>query len=262
MVALVTLLAVAVGLLGVLVAGLLRTHAEILRALHDLDVNLDPSRPGTTEGRAPRRRAQAGLAGPGHRVATGSDLAGTNPGGDAVSVAVLGPGRMTLLAFLTSSCLTCRGFWEAFDGDAIDVPGRSRLVVVTKGPEAESPAALRRLAPRSVPTVLSSEAWEAYGVPVAPYFVLVEGTTGQVVGEGAAATWDQVRNLMGQSLADAGLVDTDVAAEPGQGGADHRAASGGEARAGRVDAELRAAGIEPGHPTLHPLDQPGGPVPR
>ena len=43
MVALITLLAVAVGLLSLLVVGLLRSHAEILRALHDLGVDLDPS---------------------------------------------------------------------------------------------------------------------------------------------------------------------------------------------------------------------------
>ena len=42
MVVLVTLLAVAVGLLSLLVAGLLRSHAEILRSLHELGVDLDP----------------------------------------------------------------------------------------------------------------------------------------------------------------------------------------------------------------------------
>jgi hypothetical protein len=37
-------LTVAVALLGLLVAGLLRAHAEVLRALHQLGVDLDPSR--------------------------------------------------------------------------------------------------------------------------------------------------------------------------------------------------------------------------
>jgi len=37
---LVTVEAVAIGLLGLLVAGLLRSHAEVLRALHDLGAGL------------------------------------------------------------------------------------------------------------------------------------------------------------------------------------------------------------------------------
>jgi hypothetical protein len=241
-VVLVTLLTVVVALLAVLVAGLLRTHAEILRALHDLDVNLDPA-----QADPPARRTQAGIAAPGERATAGFDLTGATPVGEAVHIAVLGADRLTLLAFLSSTCLTCRGFWEAFTEPALDVPGDARLVIVTKGLEAESESALRKLAPRTVPTVLSSDAWTNYGVPVAPYFVLVDGLTGEVVGEGAAASWDQVRNLMGQSLADAGL-----AVRRGRIARDR---SDGGARAAQVDDALRAAGIGPGHPSLHP---PGG----
>ena len=47
--ALVTLLAIAVGLLGVLVVGLLRSHAEVLRRLHELGA-------GVYERRRRRRR--------------------------------------------------------------------------------------------------------------------------------------------------------------------------------------------------------------
>ena len=43
MVALVVLLTIVVALLGVLVAGLLRSHAEVLRTLHDMGVVLDLS---------------------------------------------------------------------------------------------------------------------------------------------------------------------------------------------------------------------------
>jgi uncharacterized membrane protein len=43
MAVLVTMLAVVLALLALLVAGLLRSHAEILRALHQPGVNLDPA---------------------------------------------------------------------------------------------------------------------------------------------------------------------------------------------------------------------------
>ena len=81
---------------------------------------------------------------------------------------------------------------------ACPCPGGARLLVVTKGSEAESPATIRKLAPTGVHTVLSSAAWSDYRIPVAPYFVLVDGTSGDVIGEGAAATWEQVRDLMAQ----------------------------------------------------------------
>ncbi len=50
MTALVVVEAVAIALLSLLVAGLLRSHAEILRSLHDFGVDLDPSLPKRTTG--------------------------------------------------------------------------------------------------------------------------------------------------------------------------------------------------------------------
>src|SRR6266508_1266809 len=79
------------------------------------------------------------------------------------------------------------------------------LLVVLKGAEAESVAAARKLAPPDVEVVMSSEAWETYGVPVAPYFVYVDGPSGDIVGEGAAATWAQIVSLIERSLEEAGL---------------------------------------------------------
>ena len=51
----------------------------------------------------------------------------------------------------------------------------------------ESPSRLRDLAPADVPVVMSSQAWEDYGVTMSPYFVLV-GADGEVRGEGAASS--------------------------------------------------------------------------
>jgi hypothetical protein len=186
--ALVLLLALAVALLGVLVAGLLRSHAEILRALHELGVN-------PAEDRAPRV--------PGERSAdaTAVDVVGTDPDGNAVHIAVGGAPQRTLLSFLTTSCLTCRTFWNDFADPKLDVPANARLVIVTKDPDEEQEAAIVELAPELVPTVRSSATWSAYGVTVAPYFLLVDPALG-VIGEGAATTWPHVRDLLAQAVAD------------------------------------------------------------
>ena len=257
-VALIVLLAMAVGFLGLLVAGLLRSHAEILRGLHDLGVNLDPDMDRDSPASPARRpfETASGVPEPrpgGSRV---FDVAGRDPFDEAVTVAVAGTEHLTLLAFLSSTCLTCRGFWEALGVGGLEVPAGARPVIVTKGIEAESESALRKLAPRGVTTVLSSDAWRDYEVPVAPYFVLADGTTGNVIGEGAASSWDQVRNLMEQSLADAGL-----AAERGRRVTDGERAEAarhsGAAREARIDAELLAAGITPDDPSLFLPPIPG-----
>jgi hypothetical protein len=117
----------------------------------------------------------------------------------------------------------------------------TRLVVVTKGPEAESESRLRDLAPAGVALVQSTEAWTDYEVPVSPYFVLVDGPSGSVIGEGSAASWGQVGSLMSQALADAGSRRPDFI-------------DNGELRA---DAELRRAGIHPGDPSLYHDERPG-----
>ena len=80
---------------------------------------------------------------------------------------------------------------------------------------------------------MSSDAWQDYRVPGAPYFVLVDGATGRIAGEGSAQTWHQVASLMGSAGGDA------------------------SPRERLVDAELGAAGILPGDPWLyHPLYHP------
>ncbi|MEY2455717.1 MAG: hypothetical protein QOK06_811 [Acidimicrobiaceae bacterium] len=250
MTVLVTILAVAVGLLAILVAGLLRTHAEILRSLHDLGVGLEPDTSAAT--RRPPLRTQPGVTRP--REASGGagfDVTGTSLAGEAVHIAVAGTDHLTLVAFLSSTCLTCQRFWTAFAEPGLAIPGGARLVVVTKELGSESESALRRLAPPAVTTVLSDRAWDAYAVPGAPYFVLVDGTTGDVVGEGSSSSWEQVRALLSQAMADTGL-----AAERGQrvndGPVAARARRDGAAREARVDEDLRAAGIGPGDPSLRP----------
>jgi hypothetical protein len=94
---------------------------------------------------------------------------------------------------------------------------------------------LRDLAPPDLPVVLSSDAWENYSVPGSPYFVLVDGASGSVRGEGTGATWPQVFSLITQATNDAAIaLGDDLATDI------------------RIDRELLAHGIRPGDPSLYP----------
>ena len=198
MAVLVALLTVVVALLTVLVAGLLRSHALLLRALHDLGVAPDTSaapRVGDVSRPAARFEPRAAL-----------DIAGVTPSGDVASIAVVGARHSTLLAFLTSTCTMCAEFWSVFpDATRYPVPGDARLVVITKGEEAESPTRLRTLATAGVPVVMSSAAWDAYDARFAPHFAYVDGPSGQIVVEGMAATWDDLVGMLRQAPADPGI---------------------------------------------------------
>ena len=269
MAVLVTLLAVVLALLALLVAGLLRSHAEILRELHGLGIDMDPARGDahdhgavTTAVDAPtaRRDRVRSKDVPKRPSRSGADLVGTSPTLDAVSVAVTGVQHFTLLAFLSSGCGSCLDFWDAFrDEGPVEIPGDARLVCVTKDPSEESVAHIQRLAPHDVPTVMSSAAWTAYDVPVAPFFVLVDGPSGEVVGEGAANEWGHVQSLLRNALDDAGLLDRKGRVKPGA----RMRANADIAREQRADRDLLAAGIRPGDPSLFsiPDDAPGVPSP-
>jgi hypothetical protein len=220
----VSVLTIAVALLAVLVVGLLRSHAEVLRRLHELgagvyEEDLPDTRP-LVPLTGPDIRTRDGVAPPREADTPARDVAGVTPAGEAVAVGVAGAPHSTLLAFLTSGCSTCAGFWAAFaDGVAHELPAMggegTRLVVVTRGAESESPAEVHRLAPPGVLTIMSSQAFDDYAVPVNPYFILVDGPGGRVVGEGAAATWSQVAGLLDRAAADqAGLGVLDDPGDP------------------------------------------------
>ncbi|MDQ1403562.1 MAG: hypothetical protein QOG03_1878 [Actinomycetota bacterium] len=256
MAALVVIEAVAIALLGLLVAGLLRSHAEILRSLHHLGVGVgDEARSAIPVQAAP---GVASVRQPGEPFAAAADVAGSTLSGDAVHVGIAATDHVTLLAFLSSGCLTCAGFWDAFrHPDTLGLPDGVRLVIVTRSADEESPSRLSPMAPAGTPVVMSSPAWDDYNVPGSPYFVLVDGRRGGVVGEGAAGEWSQVRSLLAQALGDAGPPPRPgrvAATNPGLAQADAE-------REARADAELMAAGIHPGHPSLHPpvLDADGEP---
>ena len=251
MTVLVVVLLLVVLLLGVLVAGLLRSHAEILRALHDLGVNLDDGHTGPrtfdVSDRGSQEVNESGLAVPvAGPLPVAQDLRGVTPEGDAVQVALLGANQPTLLAFLSSGCTTCLDFWSELARHRGAPAGvGARVVAVTKGPDAESPSAVAELAPPDVVTIMSTEAYEDFGVGVAPYFVLVDARRG-VIGEGAARTWSQLAGLLEKAVAD-GV----VAGGGAQGALSRRDVLSGRARRDLVDDELARAGIIPGDPSLY-----------
>ena len=257
MTAVVVLLALAVGVLGVLVVGLLRTHAEILRRLSELGAGVydDDGAEASAAGgiRSPVEiRTRPGVPEPRDQAepvtATAFDVSGVTPDGSAVAAGVVGRDHTTLLAFLSSGCGTCADFWRAFgDGAGTRLPGRdARSRDRDQGADARERARGRRVgAPgrhdRHVRLRLRQ-------LPRAgqPLFVLVDGPSGNVVGEGAAASWAQVANLLAQAAADAGH-DLDAPLTPSPAGR-----LTGPERSRRADDELRAAGIGPGHPSLYP----------
>lgn len=252
MLVLVVIESVVLALLALLVAGLLRSHAEILRTFHDLGVGRDPLAGSgiTMPVQAPLRARTATGAG---SVAT--DIAGSTPGGDAVVVGVAGAAQPTLLAFLSSGCITCRHFWETLAAPRLQLPGGARLIIVTMGSEAESESAIAKLAPPEVTVVMSSDAWDAYEVPGSPYFVFVEGQSGRLVGQGTAPEWDQVVRLMTEA-GDDGALDASRAASDARTQRAERRKLDDRAREARADEMLMAAGIYPGHPSLYPATDP------
>lgn len=236
MTALDGVLVAAIALLGLLVIGLLKSHAEILRQLHELGA-------GRQEGDG--HTIPVGLASGASAGTAAHDVAGRTPTGEAAAVAVVGVAHDTLLAFLSSGCLTCAGFWDALGaGGTTGLPAHMRVVAVTKDAGEESESAIRSLASGQT-VVMSTQAWFDYEVPGSPYFVHVNGTTGRVSGEGTASTWDQVVSLVSRAAADASRPRAGARFPAGRSGED------------RVDEELTAAGILPGDPSLYPTLPPG-----
>ena len=166
-------LALCVALLAVLVASATRRVARVERVVEQVSSAARPVGPPP-----PREPLVGGAAPP----VTGVDLSGRQAGAEL-------SGRV-LLAFLTGSCAPCRAFWSGLADD--QDPGLP-VVVVTPSPATESPRGLSRVAGATTSVVMSSEAWLAYRVRGAPWFVLVE--EGLVLAEGRAESWEELTAL-------------------------------------------------------------------
>lgn len=263
MTALVVVLGLVVAVLALLVVGLLRSHAEILKRLHDLGAGVEPGQP-TSQPASPTAtpvtsredfQVMPQVPSPPDREAFGgaADLVGVGAGGaDALSVRIIGVEHDTIVAFLSSGCITCQKFWDAFAKPRkLKLPSGTRIVVVTKGPEAESASSVASLAPASFPTVMSTQAFTDYDVPGSPYFVYVHGPSGRVRGEGTGPDWEQVSSLLAQATVDAGLATALSGRQVAKPDAD-------AAREERIDRELFEAGVAPGDPSLFSVTPPDG----
>jgi len=240
---------VILAVLCVLVAGLLRGYAAVLRRLHQLDGGAEARPAG-----APPFRTAAGVVEPvtGQQIegrdswAEAHDIDGVTLAGEIVSVRTVGVEHDTILAFLSSSCEGCAGFWhELGQPGSWTTPQGSRLLVVSKGPEDESPSVLSQLCPDGVDLVMSSQAWADYAVPGSPYVVVADGHTGRVKGEGSGSSFSQVGGLIRQSVDDSR--HPAMAHKPD---ADRR-------RERDIDRILLAAGIGPQDESLYAPTQRG-----
>jgi hypothetical protein len=252
-VALVSAETVLLAVVLVLVVGLLRSNAELMRRLGRAADETTPGSGGQNRVAAARlpdgvplpaassagRATSARRASSPSRAARAAPIAGTTPDGDAIKLDFDGATEPTLLAFLSSGCASCGEFWETLAQPLL--AEHVQTVIVTHGPDRERRARLRSLAPDGVPVVMSSQAWDEYGVPGSPYFVLVDGA---IAGEGVATTWPALSSLVNDAIEDQ---------------LDARAPT----RAQTIEATLAAAGIGPGHPSLRPetlpVQPPDGP---
>lgn len=243
---------VVLAVLAFFVVALVYSYAGLLRRVEALDA---PGPPGEGALRAGGLRGGPDDGG----GSDASDVSGVTPDGSAVVAAVDGARHATLLAFLSSGCTGCRTFWQGVGaGDGPTLPAGVRLVVVTKGPSDESPSAVAALAPPGVDVVMSSEAWRDYRVPGSPYFVLVDGPSGSVLGGGTGPGWREVLDLMRLATGDAGAArHSGPPAGPPAAARERTAGAttvGGREREREqaIDEVLLGAGITPGHPSLYP----------
>ena len=245
MTAMIVGLTLVVALLAVLVAGLLRANAEVIRSLHQMGVNLGPDAPASPPLRHPGCPSYPGPTDAGDVI----DLVGDHPRGDAISLAVSGVRHDTLIAFLTSGCQTCRGFWDSFQrgrrmsrrgpAGGGDPGARSRVA----GHDRQPGRPRRRRRP-------GGDVHRGLGAlrrPVRSVFRVRLGAGGRVVGEGVAAGWEEVRRLVANAVADGTTSPPSAAPAALPGVATGRPRSRADrARDQAVDQALEDAGIPAG----------------
>jgi hypothetical protein len=194
MTAIVTVETLVLALVILLLAGLLRSHAELLRVVTHLEGLLGtPSEPAAAE-----------LAASTASLDRAPDLIGDTLQRGRYRIPLTPSSKNTLIAFLSSGCSTCGDFWREFRESAdLRLPAHVQLVIVAKDRMYEAVSQLRKVAPEGIPMLLSSQAWTDYHVPVSPYFVYVDGATGRIHGSGSAETWDQAISLLADAVEDA-----------------------------------------------------------
>ena len=109
---------------------------------------------------------------------------------------------------------------------------------------------------------MSNQAWLDYSVPGAPFFVMVQGGTSKIIGEGTTKTWNQLRDLVNQAAADVGIDERSnfgksgsfvTSLPPNASSGENQLARplGAREREARADLELAKSGIYPGDDSLY-----------
>jgi hypothetical protein len=138
-----------------------------------------------------------------HPATVGHDLVGVDPGGAPQSVGMTTGAGAVCVLFLSSSCQGCRDLWEGMGALRGALGPDVRVVVATRGPEAEDAAAVARLAAsgagdRVTEVVMSSQAYLDYGVAGPPFYAVTVGADVRTEGVawGVSETAEAVRGAL------------------------------------------------------------------
>ena len=223
---------VVVILLGMLVVGLLRSHADVLQRLESAGTGLGEEGQDHASSHITLTRKEPTPI-PELRVA------GTTPSGEPLVTSLSGGAEPTLVAFLSTTCSSCTPFWDGLESSRMYFGGQPhRVLVVTLGETEESPTRAQALAKPGADVVMSSAAWKDFEVPGAPFFVLVEPGTNRVIGEGTATTYESLIEFLTDATNDQQW-DLEVGGSLAN-------------EENRIDTDLRQAGILPGDARLYP----------
>jgi hypothetical protein len=106
------------------------------------------------------------------------DVVGVATDGAPRTIALAETAAPFLLLFLSADCDGCRDLWAALPALEAGLEGRARLVVLTKSPGSEDPAAVAALAGAAlerpgIELIMSGAAFAEYRA-AAPFFVVVD----------------------------------------------------------------------------------------
>jgi hypothetical protein len=239
-----TALILVVALQMLFVLGLLRSHAELLTRISQLE---NQSRDTSPAQPSALTAMPDGVVPMPERVDSTaiSAVVGIDPNLQPFNLKLSEASEAyVLLSFLSTTCLTCLDIWR----DIIETgtpAGRieageqaAEVLLILKGREEENLGKVRALAADTpVPVVMSGDAWSELSVPGSPYFSLIDARTGSVVGAGSAQSWEQLRSLASDAMLELAVVAG-------------TAADGYRSIIEREDEALRSAGILPGDPSL------------
>ena len=85
-------------------------------------------------------------------------------------------------------------FWKKLADGGVEDLDPTRVIIVAHG--AERTEHIAEVAPDGIPVVVSTLAWERYEAPGSPWFIVVDGTSGLITGEGGATSWDELLGMV------------------------------------------------------------------